>query len=56
MKKEKPNGTQTDVFSLGVLFGVSLGLEEICPQGYKGGVPGFIKDCAAGKQDLWLHS
>ena len=55
MKAEKPNGTQTDLWSFGVTIGVIIGLDDICPVGYKGGVPGFIKDCAAGKHDLWLH-
>ena len=38
-----------------MLIGVILGLDEICPVGYKGGLAGFFKDTAAGKHDLWLH-
>ena len=55
MKAERPNGTPTDVWSFGVLIGVVLGLDDVCPTGYKGGLPGFIKDCVADKHDLWLH-
>ena len=55
MKLEKPNGTKTDVFSFGVTIGVLLGLDSICPDQYKTGVPGFIKNCAANKHDLLLH-
>ncbi len=54
MKSEKPNGTKTDVWSFGILIGVMLGLDDICPTGYLGGVPGFIKGVASNKHDLLL--
>lgn len=56
MKNDDPNGIATDMWSLGVLVGVILGLEDITPEKYKGGTPGFIKNCAAGKHDLLLHT
>ena len=55
MKNEKPNGTKTDVWSFGILIGVMYGLEDVCPPGYRGGIPQFIKNCASGKHDLVLH-
>ena len=55
MKQERPNGTPTDAWSFGVLIGVILGLDDVCPTGYKGGVPGFLKDVCLGKHNLWLH-
>ena len=54
MKGELPNGTKTDIWSLGVTIGVLLGLDEMCPPGFKGGVPGFIKSCASNKNDMYL--
>ena len=54
MKAERPNGTQTDVFSFGVMIGVMYGLDEICPSGTRGGVPAFIKSCASSKHDILL--
>ena len=56
MINEKPNGSQTDVWSFGITIGVIIGLDDnLCPPGYHGGLPGYIRDCAAGKHDLWLH-
>ena len=56
MRNEKPNGTPTDAWSYGMVIGVILGLDEICPTGYPGGMAKFFKDVAAGKHNLWLHS
>ena len=54
MKSEKPNGTKTDVWSFGILIGVMFGLDDLCPAGYIGGVPGFVKDVCSNKHDLLL--
>ena len=54
MKNDRPNGLKTDIWSLGITIGVILGLEDAFLDGYKGGIPGFCKDCAAGKHDLYL--
>ena len=55
MNGERPNGLKTDVWSFGITIGVLFGLDTIFPDNYKGGIPGFIKNCAAGKHDLLLH-
>ena len=33
-----------------------LGLDNICPTDYKNGIPSFIKDSAASKNDMLLHN
>ena len=55
MRSEKPNGLKTDVWSFAITIGVLFGLDNICPSDYKGGIPGFIKDSSAGKNDMVLH-
>ena len=55
VRNEQPYGLKTDVWSFAITIGVLLGLENICPFDYKGGVPGFIKDSASSKNDMMLH-
>ena len=55
MKNDLPNGLKADIWSFAILIGVILGLDQICPVGYRGGVPGFIKNCASSKHDMDLH-
>ena len=55
MKNDQPNGIKTDSWSFGVTLGCMAGLDDICPPGYKGGVPGFMKNCANNKHDLDMH-
>ena len=55
MTREMPNGTPTDVWSFAITIGVLIGLDDVCPTGYRAGLPGFIRDCFAGKHNLWLH-
>ena len=54
MGRGEENGLKTDVWSFGITIGVMVGLDKVAPPKYKGGIPGFIKDCAAGKNDLLL--
>jgi serine/threonine protein kinase len=55
MMNNNPNGIKTDSWSFGVTLGCMAGLDDICPPGYKGGVPGFMKNCANSKHDLDMH-
>ena len=54
MTREQPNGCKTDVWSLGVSIGYLLGLNNIFPANYPGGIPGFVKDCVGYKHNLLL--
>ena len=54
MKGEKPNGTKTDVWSLGITVGFLIGLANQCPETYKGGIPQYILHCVNGRHDLSL--
>ena len=55
VKNDEPNGTKTDSWSFGITIGSMLGLDEICPSGYKGGMAGFMRDCANSKHNLLLY-
>ena len=55
MMNDRPNGIKTDSWSYGVTLGCLIGLDDICPPGYRGGVPGFMKNCANSKHDLDMH-
>ena len=41
---------KTDSWSFGVTLGCMKGLDDICPPSYKGGVLGFMKNCANNQQ------
>jgi len=54
MISEKPNGTKTDVWSLGITMAFLTGLDKACPNNYQGGVPQFIVHCIQSKFDAML--
>ena len=54
MKGEKPNGTKTDVWSLGITVGFLLGLNSTCPESHKGGIPQYILHVVGNRHDLSL--
>ena len=54
MKSGQKNGAKTDVWSLAITIGFLLGWNKCCPANFKGGVPGFMKACAEGKNNLLL--
>ena len=55
MRSKHAVGTHTDVWAFGMTIGVMFGLDNICPDRYKGAIPEFIRDCFFGKNDIHLH-
>jgi serine/threonine protein kinase len=54
MKSEDKTSLKTDSWSLGITAACMLGLDDVCPQGYKAGIPGFAIKCAKGEHDTYL--
>ena len=55
LKNGVPSGLKSDCWSFGILIGVILGLEQVCPPNFYGGPTNFIKNCAFGRHDIELH-